>query len=461
MHIVVVGVAHTTAPIALRERLACSLRQIPQVLSITQQVAQECVLLSTCNRIELYAVCPEIAAGKTQLLTILSASRQVPLTELEAHSYSYADEEAIAHLFGVTCGLHALVPGEPQIQGQVVEALEIAQCEGYAGSIMSALFRAALVTGKRARSETSISRNATSISHVAVQLARQIFPKLNDASVLLIGSGQMSELAARNLCDNGAQRLVIVNRTHDHAIDLAQRYGAVHRNFTELATALIEADVAISSTRAPHAIITTELMQQVIAQRNGRELLLIDIALPRDIDPAVATLPGIHLYNLDDLQAEVSEGIRLRLQEVQHVQAIIAEERSDFERWLRSLSVVNTISDFRSHVEELRQQELSRTMRQLAPTLSEREAAAVEELSNRLVNKLLHMPMLRLKEAAVDGQGHTYSGALRYLFGLEEHINEADKTDKNGDTRQQTGDDTDKPGSRAAAAALARPGDNH
>ena len=345
-----------------------------------------------------------------------------------------------------------------KFQGQVAEALEVAQGGGYSGPVLSALFRAALVTGKRARSETSISRKAASVSHVAVQLARQIFPRLNEASILLIGSGQMSELAARNLCDNGAQRLVIVNRTHDHAIDLAQRYGAVHRNFNELSSALIEADVVISSTRSPRAIITPELMLQVQEKRNGRELLLIDIALPRDIDPDVALLPGMHLYNLDDLQASVTEGIRLRLQEAEHVQAIIAEETSAFDRWLRSLSVVSTISDLRSHIEALRQQELARTMRQLAPTLSEREAAAVQELSNRLVNKLLHTPMLRLKEAAVDGQGHTYSEALRYLFGLEEYIHE---TDNHRDTRQQTGLDTDELGSRAATAPLARPGDCH
>lgn len=458
MHIVVIGVDHTTAPIALRERLACSLRQIPHILRITQEVMQESVLLSTCNRIELYAVCPEIEAGEKQLLTILSASRQVPLPELAEHSYSYADEDAITHLFGVACGLYSLVPCEPQIQGQVAEALEIAQGGGYSGSMLSALFRAALVTGKRARTETGISRNAASVSHVAVQLARQIFPRLNEASVLLIGSGQMSELAARNLCDNGAQRLVIVNRTHDHAIDLAQRYGAVHRNFSELSTALIEADVAISSTRSPRAIITPELMQQVLQQRNGRDLLLIDIALPRDIDPAVAAFHGIHLYNLDDLQATVTEGIRLRLQEAQHVQVIIDEETSAFERWKRSLSAVSTISDLRNHVEMVRQQELARTMRQLAPTLSEREAAAVQELSSRLVNKLLHTPMLRLKEAAADGQGHTYSEALRYLFGLEEATHE---TDSSRDTRQQPGADTDKPGSPAAATPLARPGDSH
>ena len=458
MHIVVVGVAHTTAPIALRERLACSLRQIPHILRLTQEVAQECVLLSTCNRIELYAVCPDVEEGKTRLLTILSTSRQVSLAELEAHSYQYADEEAITHLFGVTCGLYSLVPGEAQIQGQVVEALEIAQGGGYVGAVFSALFRAAVVTGKRARSETSISRNAASVSHVAVQLARQIFPRLNEASVLLIGSGQMSELAARNLCDNGAQRLVIVNRTHDHAIDLAERYGAIHRNFSELAAALIEADVVISSTRSPRALLTPELMRGVQAQRNGRELLLIDIALPRDVDPAVAKFAGMHLYNLDDLQASVSEGIRLRLQEVEHVQAIIAEETSAFQRWLKSLSVVSTITDLRGHIEALREQELARTMRQLAPTLSEREAAAVQELSSRLVNKLLHTPMLRLKEAAVAGQGHTYAEAIRYLFGLEEETYERDHS---WDTRQQAGDDTDGVGGRAAAAFLAQLADNY
>ena len=458
MHIVVVGVDHTTAPIALRERLACSLRQIPQVLRTTQQVAQECVLLSTCNRIELYAVCPDIPDGEHHLLEILSATRQVELAELALHYYSFTDEEAVAHLFGVACGLHSLVPGEPQIQGQVAEALEIAQGGSFAGSLLSALFRAALVTGKRARTETGISRNAVSVSHVAVQLARQLFPHLNEASILLIGTGQMSELAARNLCDNGAQRLVIVNRTQDHAVDLARRYGAVHRSFTELSAALVEADVAITSTRAPRAILTTELMRHVVQQRDGRSLLLIDIALPRDVEPEVATLPGIHLNNLDDLQEAVSEGIRLRLQEAEHVKAIVAEEADAFERWQRSLSVVNTISDLRGHIEALRQQELARAMRQLAPTLSEREAATVQELTNRLMNKILHTPMMRLKEAAADGQGHRYTEALRYLFDLEE---QHDETYHDRDTRQQTGDDSNESDSRAIAAALARPCDRH
>ncbi len=458
MYIVVVGVDQTTAPIALRERLACSARQIPQVLRAARQVAQESVLLSTCNRIELYAVCPEIDEGRTNLLRVLSETRQVALTELQTYCYDFTGELAVSHLFEVACGLHSLVPGEPQIQGQVADALELAQGGGYAGPITSALFRAALVAGKRARSETGISRNAASVSHVAVQLARQLFPRLNQASVLLIGSGQMSELAARNLCDNGAQQLTIINRTQAHALDLAQRFGATHRSFTELSEALVDADVVISSTTAPRAIITLELMQRVMKQRAGRSLPLIDIALPRDVDPTVAALPGVHVYNLDDLQAAVSEGISLRLQEVEHVQSIIAQEVSAFERWLRSLSVVDTINDLRQSADALRQQELARTMRQLSPSLSEREAAAVQELATRLVNKLLHKPMSRLKHAASAGQGHVYAEALRYLFDLEV---QSDEAHHDRDASQQTGDDPNTNDSRTAATALAQSLDHH
>lgn len=424
MHIVLVGVDHTSAPIEFRERLACSPRQAPQVLQAVRQMVQESVLLSTCNRIELYAVCSEIEEGRAQLLRVLSEVRGMTLAELEDHSYHFADEQAVSHVFGVACGLYSLVPGEAQIQGQVAEALEIAQGGGYAGLITSALFRGALVAGKRARSETGISRNAASVSLVAVQLARRLFPKLDDACVLLVGSGKMSELAAHHLCDNGAQRLIIINRTPLHAVDLAQRFDATHRSFAELATSLVEADVVISSTTAPHALISREMMQEVMQQRAGRSILLIDIALPRDVDPAVVELPGVYLYNLDDLQSGVNEGIRMRLQEAEQVQAIIAEEVRAFDRWMRSLSVVDTISDLRQHVDELRQQELARTLQRLSSTLSEGEAAAIQELTTRLVNKLLHIPTLRLKDAAAEGQGPMYAQALRYLFDLEGQMDE-------------------------------------
>lgn len=454
MQIVVVGVDHSTAPIALRERLNCSSRQIPQVLTAAQSIAQECALLSTCNRVELYAVCTEANQGRAALLRTLSETRQIAYDELEAHCYSFENEQAVLHLFGVACGLYSLVPGEPQIQGQVVDALEIAQGGGYAGPLLSALFRAAVTTGKRARSETGISRNAASISHVAVQLARHLFPQLHDAHILLVGSGQMSELAARNLRDNGAQQLVIINRTQAHAVNLAQTLGAVHRSFTELLDALVEADVVITSTTSPRAIITLELMEQVMTLRAHRSLMLIDIALPRDVDPSVSGLAGVHLYNLDDLQSEVERGIQLRQQETEHVQAIMVEEAQDFANWLASLSVVDTISDLRQHVDSLRQQELARAMRQLSPTLSEREMVAVQELTTRLINKVLHTPMLRLKDAAAVGQGHVYAQAMRYLFDLEK-ANEEDKKDYDRDASKQTRDDTNRVGSRAATSAVA------
>jgi glutamyl-tRNA reductase len=454
MHIVVIGADHTTASIALRERLTCSSRQIPQMLSLAREATLECVLLSTCNRIEFYAVCSDEKQGRAELSRIVCEQRDVAPEELAEHSYTLIDEQAVEHLFGVASGLYSLVPGEPQIQGQVVEALEIAQGGGYCGPILSALFRNAVVVGKRARSETAISRNAASVSHAAVQLARHLFPSIHAARVLLVGSGQMSELAAKNMRSNGAQQLVIINRTPAHAADLAQTLGATHRPFAELAAALVDADIVISSTTAPRAIITLELMQHVIAQRAGRSLLLIDIAMPRDIEPAVATLPGIHLYNLDDLQAEVERGISLRLQEGEHVRAIIGEEAASFQRWLASLSVVDTISDLRQHADLLRQQELARTLRQLSHTLSEREVAAVHELTTRLMNKLLHTPTLKLKDAAASGQGHVYAEATRYLFNLEK---ENDETPNSGHTRQQASDDTNTLGNRAATSALAQP----
>jgi glutamyl-tRNA reductase len=456
MHIVAVGVDHNTAPIALRERLVGAKRQLPEALRDAYFVVREHVLLATCYRFEVYAISPDIDEGRTHLLRILSETCLVELTELQAHCFFLSDEEAVGHLFEVACGLHSLVPGESQIQGQVVQALELAQGAGCAGPITSALFRAAIVAGKRARSETGVGRHSASVSSVAVQLARQLFPTLNEASVLLIGSGQMSELAARNLCDNGARRLTIINRTRRHAVELSQRLGAVQRSFYELAEALAEADVVISSTTAPRAIITLELMQEVVRRSAGRSMLLIDIALPRDVEPEVGTLPGIHLYNLDDLQVSVDVGISLRLQEVERVQSIIAEEVSTFERWLRSLSVVDAINDLRHYADALRQQELARTMQQLPLSLTEREVAAVQEMSTRLVNKLLHKPLLRLKDAAADGQGHVYTEALRYLFDLEV---KSDEAYHHRDASQQTGVGTDTGNGREAAPALARPVD--
>ena len=299
MHIVCLGVDHTSAPIALRERLACAPGQVPEMLGSARQFVDECVLLSTCNRLELYAVCLEPEEGVTHLRNLLSERRGVAPAELAVHAYVFVDQAAVTHLLGVACGLYSLVPGEPQIQGQVAEALEMAQHDGSAGPITSALFRAALVAGKRARSETGISRNAASISHVAVQLARQIFPSLSEASVLLIGSGKMSELAAQNLCAHGVQRLTIMNRTPLHALKLADRVGAVQRDFAELPAALLEADVVISSTTAPGALLTYEMVREAVRQRD----VLAMIEAGGNVY-YLAKLAGIFGLNVQDLGAQ-------------------------------------------------------------------------------------------------------------------------------------------------------------
>ena len=457
MQIVLVGVDHLSAPIALREQLSCTQRQIPQILHQIHDIAQECVLLSTCNRVEIYAVFSEVEEGHLQLLRILSDMSGITLSELKNYSNIFIDEEAVSHLYGVACGIYSLVPGESQIQGQVVEALEIAQSCGCAGPIISALFRGAVVAGKRARNETAIGRNAASVSFAAVQLAKKVFPALNTSRVLLVGSGKMSELAAHHLCDNGAQELIIINRTSSHAIDLAKRFGARHRTYKELVSSLVEADVIISSTSAPRAIITLETMQEVMKLRAGRKILLIDIALPRDIEPTVADIPGVHLYNLDDLRIAVNEGVRLRNQEVEQVQKIIRAEVSAFQKWIWSLNVVETINAFRQHVDTLRQQELNRTLQRL-PGLTQREAAIVQELTTRLVNKLLHMPTLRLKEATAEGQEHIYTEALHYLFDLKEH---SDEKNYNRNSGEQTGHDTDAMGGRTSAPAKSKVRDHH
>lgn len=459
MWIAVVGVDHTTAPIELRERLDCTPEQARELLAKARVLARECALISTCNRIELYATgTGEFDSDHAMnLLRVLSEARNVTMPELEVHAYSYAGKQAACHLFEVACGLRSSVLGEAQIQGQVAASLELAQKGGFAGPIASALFRAALVTGKRARQETGISRSAASVSHVAVQVARRLFPRLGEASVLLIGSGEMSELAARNLRDNGTKRLVILNRTLERAGELARRYDAAVRPFEELGAALIEADIAISSTHAPYALITAELMRKVLQRRAGRPLLLIDIALPRDVEPSVGDMPGVYLHNLDDLRAGVSRGLQQREQEVARVRQIIDEQMAVFEDWLQSRGIAGVIGDMRQRAELLRQRELERTLRQLSPVLTEQDIQAIQALSVSLTNKLLHTPTMRLKEASSAGDESAYLEAFGYFFDVEvQH----DETTYDWDARQQAGPVADADDRRAPEETPARRADD-
>lgn len=419
MHILCLGIDHISAPLALRERLACSEHYLLQLLHSGHASLRESVLLSTCQRLEWYVACEETDTALAQLRLQFSEAGGLSSSELTAHTYTLSDQQAVLHLFSVTSGLLSIIPGEPQIQEQVARALSLAQQARCAGPITSALFRAALVTGKRARNETDISRHTVSLSHVAVQLACQTFAHLAEASILLLGSGHMNELTAQHLRASGARNLTIINRTPLHANMLAERVGATTRTLAELPDALHTADVVIASTAAPHALVTYEMMQEVVRLRQGRPMLLIDMALPRDIEPRTAELPGVRLANLADLRAAADEG--LRPQEVEQVEVIVNAEADSFARWLASLSVIATISELHNQADTLREQELARTLNQLAPSLSARESAAIQELTTRLVNKLLYLPTRRLKDAATSEEGARYAEAVRYVFGLHEY----------------------------------------
>ena len=419
MHVAAVGLNHKLAPVEVRESVAFSNGQLPQALAALSQICPESVILSTCNRTELYAAAQDATALPSSLVQFLSAFHQVPEPAIVPYLYTYRDREAMRHLFAVACGLDSMIVGEPQVLGQVVAAYEQALASRTAGVVLSALFRQAIYAGKRARSETAISRNAASVSYAAVELARQIFGSLSDRLILIIGAGETGELTAKTLLDCGAQAVIVANRTRARAEEIARRFGGSVIDFTHLPRGLAEADIVISSTGAPHFILHASQIEAAMARRAGRPLFLIDIAVPRDIDPAVQKLEGVHLYDVDDLHAVVESNLRERQRELTKVERIIAEEVDKFECRLRSLAVVPTIAELYSRAESLRQAELARASAYLSE-LDERQRQAVDAMTTAIVNKILHRPTQRLKAWADSGCDGDYLEVARDLFGLDE-----------------------------------------
>lgn len=309
-----------------------------------------------------------------------------------------------------------MILGEPQILGQVRDAYDLASRKGAAGSVLSSLFQRALAVGKRARTETAISRNAASVSHAAVELAKQIFGEINSRVVLVVGAGEMGELAAKNLADNGVRRLMVANRTRERALDLVDRIGGTAIPWDSLEVALAESDIVITSTGASHTIFRTDMVASAMRARNGRPLFFVDIAVPRDVDPAVGALNGVYLYDIDDLQSVVAANLREREKEVSRVLAIVEEEVAGFAARLRSLEVVPTIAALRNKAEEIRKAEVAHYSSRMS--LGSREQNAMEALTQAIVNKLLHTPMVRLKAQASDGACGLYVDAVKELFDL-------------------------------------------
>lgn len=403
----------------MRERLAFRPSQLaPAFDGLLHDVGlREAAILSTCNRVEVYGVADDPAIV-TAVAAFLHSFHNQPPHSLDSALYTHLDQAAVQHLFTTVSGVNSLVVGETQIQRQVREAAQTAGDHQALGPVFNTLFRQALEVGKRVRTETGIGRHAASISQAGVELARSFFGGLESAHVLLIGSGKVSELAAKNLLDNGAQTITLVNRTLEHACTLAQQWGGHAMPFDQLQAALDVADVVISSTSAPHTVVHQQHMARALAAREGRPIVLIDLAVPRDIDQDVTELPGVHLFNVDDLQGVVAANMNRRRSEIEAVAAIVDAETGQFMHWLGARAVVPTLNELRAHAERIRQGEVAKALRRLGP-ITERDREILETLSQGIVNKLLHQPTVRLKAQTTTGSGLDYATALQELFGLE------------------------------------------
>jgi glutamyl-tRNA reductase len=420
------GASHKTASLELRERLALPEARATRVLEeLTDQDAiHEAVALFTCNRTELHLVAADAVEAESAALAILSRQAGIRPTELLGSIYSLRGLDAVRHLFSVAAGLDSMIVGEAEIQGQVKRAYELSLVAGVTGPVSNRLFRDALAAGKRARAETGVGRSQASISSVAVALAAEFLGDLASRRVLVIGAGENAELAARSLRERGVRTVFVANRRYDRALGLAKRFRGEAVSFDDLPGELERADIVVSSTGAPHQILGREELELVAARRPGRPLVLIDLAVPRDIDPAVGDCPGVALYDMDDLQQTVARNLSGREAEAERAATLIDEELERFGRWLRSLDVVPTISALRERADSVVEQVL-RENESRWESLSEADRERLAAMAQALVNRLLHEPTLRLKGSAGEEASYRYVHALRELFALEPSGGEA------------------------------------
>ena len=419
--IIVIGVSHRTAPLPVREALAFPKDQMRDALLRlrAETGAGEAMILSTCNRVELYARQDDPGAVEA-LESFLARYHSRDGRELHAVLYRYADAEAIRHAFRVASSLESMVIGEPQILGQVKEAYQAAEDAGTLGAALNALRNRTLAAAKRVRTETGIGRNAVSISYVAVELARKIFGELKDKNVLLVGAGKMSELAAKHLVRSGGRATVLGGRTFEKAAELAAALGAKAAPFESLRDELARADIVISGTGAPGLVIHPADVESARAARRGRHarpLFLIDIAVPRDIDPAVRKIGGVFLYDLDDLKAVAEANVRERLKEAAAAEALVEREVRDFLDWQKAREAVPLLNELRRRGEEIRRHELDKAKRRIGPLTPEQDEA-IEAATTAIVNKLLHSPTVHLKEAARESNAPEQLSLIRKLLGL-------------------------------------------
>ena len=414
------GISHRTAPLELRERLALTEGRASGILRelVDSPDVVEAAALSTCNRTEIYLVAADPVKAESLALGLLAREADLRPTELLGHLYSDRAVEAAAHLFRVTAGLDSMILGEAEIQGQVKRAYELALVEGATGPVLNRLFRGALAAGKRARSETGVSERGLSIPSVAVELAQRTLGDLASKRVLVIGAGETAELTARALAARGVETVFIANRRYNRAIGLAQRFGGEAVRFEELPSQLELADIVVSSTNSPHHIIERDSLELVMADRDNRPLLLVDLAVPRDVEAAARDIPGVSIHDIDDVQAIAQRNAAGRETEARQAGQIVSSEVVRFERWLGSLEVVPTIAELRQRADEIVARVLNENEGRWE-SLSEADRARLETMARAIASRVLHEPTLRIKRSVGEDDAYLRVSVLRELFGLD------------------------------------------
>jgi glutamyl-tRNA reductase len=443
MNIITVGLNHRTASVELRERLAVPESRLPEAVARLKEWpgVTEAFILSTCNRVELYAVVKETAQGFCALREYLvKITPAVSHDDLVPYLYYFDGNDAIRHMFRVASSLDSMVVGEPQILGQVKDAFDIALTQKTTGVVLNKLLKKAISVGKRVRSETGIAANAVSVSYAAVELAKKIFQSLTGKTVLLIGAGEMAKLAARHLVQAGMQNVMITTRNYEVAVDVAKRFHGLPVPFDDRSREMCHADIVICSTGASSYLVDAEDVRKALWARRNRPMFLIDISVPRNIDPEVGSVDNAYLYNIDDLQGHVDKNLEQRRQEAMKAEDLVAAEVALIAKWIKSLEVLPTILALRRKASDIQKAELSRILMKMGP-LTQRQRDLMEELGTAITNKLLHGALVALKTEADSANGPLFAEIAHRLFDLEREIEASAHREGVEDIRTRSQDD--------------------
>jgi len=423
MHTIVIGVNHRTAPVEIREKLSFIETELPQAMQTLQQQKSilENIIISTCNRTEIYAVVDQLHTGRYYVKNFLAEWFDIPLESFSSHLVIMENDGAIEHLMRVSAGIDSMVLGETQILGQVRDSFLEGQTIGTTGTVFNELFKQAVTLAKKAHTETAIGDNAVSVSYAAVELGKKIFGTLDKKHVAILGAGEMGELAVKNLHGSGASKVTVVNRTLSKAEVLADKFGGVAKSMQELQCTLLEADVLISSTGATDFVIDFELMQLVERLRKGRPIFMVDIAVPRDLDPRIGDLPNVFLYDIDDLQGIVEANLAERKRAAEEIGLMIEQEIVVFKEWIAQLGVVPVISALRQKAHRI-QTETMTSIENKMPDLTDREKKVLNKHTKSIVNQLLKDPILQAKELAMDSKSVEKLELFQQIFGIDDDV---------------------------------------